>query len=137
MRPAAGFGEAVAQAHRDEALALDDFGRQFLGLGADLRPFDVVLGQIAVQLGVARIAVVGPAGRHEEVHDVQAEADVAGAGLLVEKRPRGDAADVALLADASLQGVGVDLDIVVRLRDADVVSRLGGMSRSCRQHQNS
>ena len=57
---------------------------------------------------------------------MQAEADVAGAGLLVEEAARGDAADVALLADAGLQGVGVDLDVLVGLLDLDAGRRLGG-----------
>jgi hypothetical protein len=42
------------------------------------------------------------------------------AGLLVEERPRGDAADVALLADGGLQGVGFDPGGVVGPGDLDV-----------------
>ena len=94
----------------------------------------VMLGQGAVQLGIARVTVVGPAGRHQEVHDVQAEPGVAGAGLLVEQRAGGDAADVALLVDAGLQGVGVDLDVIVGLRDANV-GRVGAPDRQGQKGQ--
>src|SRR5262249_15561662 len=50
----------------------------------------------------------------------QPVAEVARPGLAVEERPPGDAADVALLADPGLQGVGVDLHVVVGLRDPDL-----------------
>ena len=46
--------------------------------------------------------------------------------FLSRKRPLGDAADVALLADAGLQGVGVDLDVVVGFADLDLAFGLGG-----------
>ena len=46
-----------------------------------------MLRQIAVQFRNAVISVVLPAGAEEEVHDVQPEAGVAGAGFLVEEVP--------------------------------------------------
>src|SRR5262249_44773092 len=74
---------------------------------------------MTVQQRFTTVAVVPPARGHEEVHDVQPEADVTGTGFLVEQAALGDAADVALLADAGLQRVGVDLDVLVGLGDAD------------------
>jgi len=41
--------------------------------------------QIAVHLRIAEVAVVAPAGGKEKIHDVEAEAEIAGAGLLVEE----------------------------------------------------
>ena len=76
-----------AQRDRDEVLAADDLGLQFLRLRADLRAFDVVLRQVAVEFRVARVAVVAPAGGEQEVHDVQAEAEVAGPVFLSSSLP--------------------------------------------------
>src|SRR5262249_36760291 len=118
--------EGVTQRDGDEALALGDLRLQFLRLRADLRPLDVVLGQVAVQLRVACVAVVAPAGGEEEVHDVQAEAEVPRSRLLVEEAPLRDPADVALLADACLKRVGVDLHVLVGLLDRDLALRLRG-----------
>src|SRR5206468_1687763 len=86
---------------------------------------DVVLGQVPVDLRVARIAVVLPAGAEQEVHDVQAEAGVARPGLAVEQAALGDAADVAFLVDARLEDVGVDLHVGVGLPHADVGGAAG------------
>ena len=93
-------------------------GFELLRLRADLRPFDVVLRQVAVQLRVALVAVVAPAGGEQEVHDVQAEAEVAGAGLLVEEAAGRDAADVAAAVDAGLELVRFDDDETVTGLDA-------------------
>ena len=118
-----------------KSFALDDLGLELLRLGADLRPLDVMFGQVAVELGIAGIVVVLPAGGQEEVHDVQAEAEVAGAGLLVEQAAGGDAADVALLANLRLQGVGVDLDGFVVLLDQDFLVVRGGGQRQDEKQQ--
>ena len=103
--------------HGDEVLALDDAELQLLRLGADLGQLHVALGQVAVNAGVARVAMVGglrvrplvvPAGLQQEVGDGQPEALVAGAGLLVDERAAGDAADVPLGVDLRQQTVGLD-----------------------------
>src|SRR6185437_1348130 len=65
----AGLVEGVALADSDEVRALDHLRFQFLRLRADLRTFDVMLGQAAVQLRFARIAIVAPTGSHQEIHN--------------------------------------------------------------------
>src|SRR5262249_5234877 len=117
--------EPVAQPDGHEAPALGHLGAERAGLRADLGPLHVVLGQLAVDLRVARVAVVAPAGGREEIQDVQPEANVAGAGALVEEAPRREAADVAALGDPGLQPVGVDLHPVVGLPYPDGVVRRG------------
>ena len=44
-----------------EQLAFDDLRFQFLGLGADLRTFDIMLGQVAMNRGVTSVIVIPPA----------------------------------------------------------------------------
>jgi hypothetical protein len=89
-----------------------------------------MFGEIAMDLGVARITVLAPARRQQEIHDVQAETEVAGAGLLVQETTPGNAADVAALVDPGLEHVGIDLSpfqedfsaIRIRLRTVFKVS---------------
>ena len=95
---------AVARPDGREAVADGDAGGQRLRLGADLRPLDVPLGDLAVD-GVVELVLalrdrLAGRGRFEqEVDDAQAEAEVAGPGRLVDERPGGDARDVALGRD--------------------------------------
>jgi hypothetical protein len=76
-----------------------------------------MLGQITVDFRIARIAIVTPSGRHQKIHDVQAETEIASTGLFINECLLFDAADVTLLADARLQGIGIDLDVDVGLLD--------------------
>ena len=123
----------IAHADGDEIFSASYFRLEFFGLRADLRAFDIVLRQIAVQLRIALVAVVAPAGGEKKVHDVQAEAEVARPGLLVEKRSGRDAADIAFLANDGLQSVGIDLNRVGGFDDGDGAIRrglrLGGLDR--------
>jgi hypothetical protein len=79
-----------------------------------------VLGQVAVELGIAGVAVVPPAGRQEEIHDVQAVAQVVGPGLLVNQTAAGQAADIALFRDVGAKRVGLDLDERALVLDDDL-----------------
>jgi hypothetical protein len=113
LKPLA-LGEAEAELDRDEVLAADDLRRELLRLGADLRALHKMARKLAMHLRIAVVFVaVLPGGAEQKVHDVQAEADVAGAGLLVEEAAGGDAADVALFADLRLQSGCVDDDQLV------------------------
>ena len=47
-----GLGEAEMQSHRYKVFSFDHLGIEAFRPGANLRPFDVVLGQIAVNLGM-------------------------------------------------------------------------------------
>ena len=98
---------------RDETVAANDLRLELAGASADLRAFDIVLGQVAVDLRITAIPVIAPAGREEEVHDVQPEAGPAGAGLFVQETLPFNAADVSALPDPRLHRIGVDLDEVV------------------------
>ena len=68
-----------------------------------------------MNLGIALVAVVAPAGCQEKVHDMQSETGFAAARLFVQKASLGHAADVTDLADARLEGVRVDLNVFWRL----------------------
>lgn len=113
------LGEAERHLDGQEIFAANDDGIELLGLRADLRAFDVMMRQVAVVFGFAGVVVDFPAGAHQEVHDVQAEAEIVGAGLFVDQAALGGATDVALLVDPGLKGVRFDLNIGVGLLDLD------------------
>src|SRR5262245_35718051 len=78
-----------------------------------------------MDLLVSRVAVVLPAGGHQEVHDVQTESNVAGPGPLVEEGARRHATDVALRVDLGDELVGLDFQSVLDLADGRL-RRKGG-----------
>lgn len=86
-----------------------------------------------MDLRVTAVVVLVPARRHEEVHDVQPETDVASPRLLVEEAPCGDAADVALAVDPGDEGVRLDLDVGVRGLDLDRLVRVADEGRQDRE----
>src|SRR6185437_1055146 len=104
----AGLGVSVIQFDGNEAVSANDLRRQNLGLRAKLRPLDDVLGQVAVDFWRSLVAIIAPAGCHKPVLDLQAKSEIFRAGLLVQKAPALDAADVAFLGDGRGEGVGFD-----------------------------
>src|SRR5207249_2250983 len=77
----------------DKVLALNDLRKELAGTGADLRAFDGSLGSLAVNQVMEKVGKVAgeplavgfvAAGLHDPVDDIQTEALIAEAGLLVE-----------------------------------------------------
>src|SRR5262249_3160936 len=60
-----------------------------------------------------RVAIIAPSRREQEVHDMEAETQVARTALFIQEAASGNAADVALLGDAGLELVGFDEKMVI------------------------
>src|SRR5580693_9323561 len=113
------MGVDIAEPYRHEPIPAKHFDRQLLCLRTKLRSLDKVLGEVAVEGCGALVAVVAPAWRQQEVHDVQSEAQVTCSALFIHERSGRDSADVTLLADGCRQGVGCNPNVIVGLADVD------------------
>ena len=131
----------------DEILAANDRRLQCARLRTDLGSFHAPLGPrsmvkmvlafVAVdQFRVQAIAIRGIAARlHDPIDDVQAEARIAKAGLLVEERLPRDPGHISLLADGRRQVRRFDTDKLRVLRDLQPVGRFGGRILARRANQ--
>src|SRR5262249_29023037 len=111
-----------------EVVAPDDGRLQFFRTRANLRTLDAALGAFAVVQVVEDVRKVAgefvavllvAAGFHDPIDDVEPEAEVVRAGLLVEEAAGLDAPDVPLLLDRRFERVTDDVDAIAVFSDLE------------------